>query len=168
MYLIGDFHDQESTVRAVLDLKANGFNADDLDVFSDEPLEFRRGVLDRRSRMSLAVVTGAIIFCLLAIGFVHFTQYNYQLVTGGMPTFSFWATGVVFYELTLFGAIVTTFFWFLRESGLPRRASRPSAPMREPGTICVQVRSRLDQAEAAHRLLERAGANNVRRIGDAT
>ena len=34
----------------------------DLDVFSEEPVEFRRGVLDRPSRMSLVSVLGAIVF----------------------------------------------------------------------------------------------------------
>ena len=75
--------------------------------------------------MSVAVVTGANVTAfLLIVGFVYFTQYNYPLITGGMPIFSFWATGVVFYEMTMFGAIVTTLFWFIRESGLLRRGRR--------------------------------------------
>jgi hypothetical protein len=167
VYLNGEFPDQESTVRALRGLSANGFDPHDLDVFSDEPLEFPRGVLDRRSHMSLAAVTGAITSCLLTIGFVYFTQHNYPLITGGMPLFSFWATGVVFYELTMFGAIVTTFFWFLKESGLLRWRRRPPVPTCGSGTICVRVRCRLDQADAAHKSLQSAGANNIRSIGDA-
>ena len=130
MFFAGDFHHRESAVRALLDLKANGFTPSDIDVFSDEPIEFPRDVLDRPSRMSLVVVMGAIISCLLIIGFVYFTQYNYPIITGGMPIFSFWATGVVFYELTMFGAILTTFFWFLRESGLLRRGRRRTRSVR--------------------------------------
>ena len=84
-----------------------------------------------------------------------------------MPIFSFWATGVVFYELTMFGAILTTFFWFLRESGLLRRGRRPPAPSVEPGIICVRVECSPDQADAARRSLESAGAENVRTIGDS-
>jgi Protein of unknown function (DUF3341) len=116
--------------------------------------------------MSLGVVAGAITFCLLAIGFVYFTQYNYPLITGGMPLFSFWATGVIFYEMTMLGAILTTFIWFLAESGLLRRNRKAPVPAVEPGMICVRLRCQPDQVDAAGGYLERAGATNVRKIGD--
>jgi hypothetical protein len=168
VYLSGDFHNQKSIAGALRDLQAIGFSPEDLEVFSNEPLEFPQGLLDRRSHMSFAVVLGAITFCLLIIGFVYFTQYNYPIVTGGMPIFSFWSTGVIFYELTMFGAIVTTFFWFLGESGLLRRRSRrPPAPALEPGVIALTVRCRPDQADAARRSLESAGAGDVKTIGEA-
>lgn len=169
MYLNGEFRFGEArdrVIRALQELRARGFAADDLDVFSNEPLEIPRDVLDRRSHMSFAVVTGAVTFCLLIIGFVYFTQYNYPLHTGGMPLFSFWAAGVVFYEITMLGAIITTFGWFLKESGLLRRG-RPPAPTVEPGMVCVRVRCRLDQAIAAQKSLEAAGASNIRSNGDA-
>ena len=165
MYLSAAFHDKETTVQAIQELKAIGFGSHDLDVYSDEPVDFPPGVLERSSRMSLAVVTGAITFCLLTIGFVYFTQRDYPLITGGMPLFSFWATGVVFFELTMFGAIVTTFFWFLKESRLLRSRREPT-PSVEPGIICLRVRCSPEQAEAAGRYLDRAGANSIRRMGD--
>jgi hypothetical protein len=167
VFLAGDFLNQEATVRALLDLKAKDFNSADLAVFSDEPIEFPRDILHRPSHMSFAVVIGAITSCLLVIGFVYFTQYNYPIVTGGMPIFSLWATGVVFYELTMFGAIVTTFFWFLRESGLLRRGRRPPAPAVEPGLISLRIECGADRADAARQSLESAGAGNVRTLGDA-
>jgi hypothetical protein len=166
VYLTGDFQEKETTVQALRELAAKGFGPSDLDVFSDEPLEFPRGVLDRPSRMSLGVVAGAITFCSLAIGFVYFTQYNYPLITGGMPLFSFWATGVIFYEMTMLGAILTTFIWFLAESGLLRRNRKAPVPAVEPGMICVRLRCQPDQVDAAGGYLERAGATNVRKIGD--
>lgn len=167
MYISGEFHDKQATARALLNLKSNGFGPGTLDVFSDEPLELQPGVLDRSSHMSFAVATSAVVFGLLVIGFVYFTQYNYPLITGGMPLFSFWATGVVFYEMTMFGAIVTTFFWFLIESGLLHRGRRPPAPPIEHGLISVRVRCRSDQADAARQSLESAGANNLKTLGDA-
>ena len=166
MFLAGDFLDQQAAIRALVELKANGFTAIDIAVFSDEPVEIPREVLHRSSHMSLAAVTGAITSCLLAIGFVYFTQLNYPIVTGGMPIFSFWATGVVFYELTMFGAIITTFFWFLRESGLLRRNRRPPAPHVEPGIISLRVDCRPDREEAVRNSLESAGAKDIRTLGD--
>src|SRR5690349_10776193 len=117
--------------------------------------------------MSLAAVIGAITSCLLTIGFVYFTQYNYPIVTGGMPIFSFWPTGVIFYELTMFGAIVTTFFWFLRESGLLRRNRRAPAPGVEPGIISLRIDCRSNREDTIRQSLESAGAKDIRALGDA-
>jgi Alternative complex III, ActD subunit len=166
-FLAGDFLSQEGAARAIVNLKAEGVSSADLAVFSDEPIEFPRSVLHRPSHMSLAVVTGAVAFCLLIIGFVYFTQHNYPIVTGGMPIFSFWATGVVFYEITMFGAIITTFFWFLRESGLLRRGHRMHAPHVAPGIISLRVDCRHKNADTVRRSLLSAGAENVRTLGDA-
>ena len=166
MFLAGDFHDEETLIQALRDLKADGFAPDDLAVFSDEPVEFPRNVLYRRSHMSLAAVIGAIVFLLLAIGFVYFTQYNYPIITGGMPTFSFWATGVIFYELTLLGAIITTFFWFVYESGVLRRRPRAPALFIEPGMIGLRIECAPHRSDVARHLLGRAGAENIRSLGD--
>lgn len=166
MYLKGDFQDRGSAIRALRELQAGGFPAAALDVFSDEPLELPRGVLDRRSHMSLTVVAGAVTLCLLTIGFVYFTQYNYPLTTGGMPIFSFWATGVIFYELTMLGGIITTLACFLWESGLLRRNRRIPVPIVEPGMISIRVHCREDQSDEASRCLDRAGASGVGSMGE--
>ncbi len=166
MYLKGDFHDRVSAVQALRELRAGGFGGNDLDVFSDEPVELPRGVLDRPSHMSLTVVTGAVTLCLLTIGFVYFTQYSYPLTTGGMPIFSFWATGVIFYELTMLGGIVTTLGCFLWESGLFRRNRQIPVPVVAPGIISLRVHCRGDQVDDVIRCLDRAGASEVRRMGE--
>lgn len=167
MFLAADFFEQDAATRALRSLRANSFTPADLAVFSGEPIEFPRGVLDRPSRMSFVVVLGAITAFLLVVGFVYYTQHDYPIVTGGMPIFSFWATGVVFYELTMLGAILTTFLWFLHESGLLKRGPRPPAPPVEPGVICLRVQCRPEQADATRRWLDVAGAANIRTLGDA-
>jgi len=166
VYLKGDFQERGSVIEALRALQADGFRAADLDVFSAEPLELPHAVLDRRSHMSLTVVTGAVTLCLLTIGFVYFTQYNYPLTTGGMPIFSFWATGVIFYELTMLGGIVTTLACFLWESGMLRRNRRMPVPVVTPGIISIRVRCREDDLDGASRCLDRAGANDISRIGE--
>jgi hypothetical protein len=167
VYLKGDFQERTSAIQAIRILKAEGFSASDLDVFSDEPVELPRGVLDRPSHMSFTVVTGAITVCLLTIGFVYFTQYDYPLVTGGMPIFSFWATGVIFYELTMLGSILTVLACFLWESGLLRRRRQTPVPLVEPGVICIRVQCRADRAEEVSRCLTQAGAHDVGGVGDS-
>jgi hypothetical protein len=165
VYLAADFQEKGSALRALRELKSLGFGTEDLSIFSDEPVELPRGVLDRPSHMSFVVVSGAIVFCGLAIAFVYFTQYNYPLITGGMPLFSFWATGVVFYELTMFGAIVTTFAWFLWESGLIRRRDpRVPVPAVQPEIICIRVHCRPEQVSETRRSLQHSGGDNLREM----
>jgi hypothetical protein len=168
MYLIGEFQQKEAVAAAIQRLRASGIGADELDLFSEEPVEFPRGVLDRPSRMSGVSVAGAIAFGTLATAFVSWTQHDYRLVTGGMPLFSFWATGVITYEMTMLGAIVSTFAWFLWESGLIGRRDR-SAPVPEvdPGSMCLRVRCGAGQAAHAIETMRRAGATEVQRRDDA-
>jgi Protein of unknown function (DUF3341) len=166
VYLIGEFRDKASAAQAIHILRDHLASGSKLDVFSEEPVEFHRGVLDRPSRMSLASVIGGILFGLLATAFIFFTQHNYRLVTGGMPIFTFWATGVITYEMTMLGAIVATFVWFLWESGLVRKPDKDApVPEVEPGTVCLRVRCRVDEAPRASDAMRRAGAIAVHRRG---
>lgn len=167
LYLTGTFAAKDTATEAIKQLKASGYGPADLAIFSDEPIEFPRGVLDRPSRMSLAVVSGAAAFFLLVVGFVYFTQYNYPLVTGGMPIFSFWSTGVVFYEITMLGAILTAFGWFIWESGLLRRDKSIPVPAIEPEAICLRIRCAPGQFEDAASILKKNGALNVAKLEKA-
>ncbi|HMF78669.1 MAG TPA: quinol:electron acceptor oxidoreductase subunit ActD [Bryobacteraceae bacterium] len=166
-YLKADLQTKEAAMAAIRELKASGFNTNDLDVFSDRPVEFPPGVLDRPSHMSLFVVLGAMTFSCLIVGFVYYTQHDYPLITGGMPIFSFWSTGVVFYEITMLGAVLTTFSRFLWESGLLRRNRRIPVPAVAPGTICLRVHCRQEQLENAGQSLTRAGALKVERLAES-
>ncbi len=167
MYLIAEFREQDRAAAAIRSLRAGGVSAADLDVFSEEPVEFSRGVLDRPSRMSLVSVLGAIAFGTAATAFIWWAQHDYPVSTGGMPIFSFWATGVITFEMTMLGAIVATFGWFLWESGLVRR-TKGSAPVPEvsPGSMCLRVRCQGNEVERAIDAVRSAGAVKVQRRGE--
>jgi hypothetical protein len=167
IYLIGEFREKESVKAAIERLRAGGVTTDDLDVFSEEPVELPKRVLDRPSHMSLASVLGAITAGGLATAFIYWAQHNYKLVTGGMPIFSFWATGVITYEITMLGAIVTTFAVFLWESGLIRKRDK-SAPVPEvaPESICLRVRVPAENAPRVTETMRRAGAIDIQRRGE--
>jgi len=168
LYITGTFSEKAEAIQAVKQLKADGYGPADLTVFSDEPVEFPRGILDRPSHMSLVVVSGAVTAFLLVVAFVYYTQYDYQLVTGGMPIFSFWPTGVVFYEVTMAGAILTTTGWFIWESGLLHRDKSIPVPVIEPEVICLRVRcAAAGQLETASAVLRQAGAQNVGKLEKA-
>lgn len=160
MYLIAEFRDQPKLEDAIHALKAEGVGPLDMDLFSEEPVEFRRGILDRPSHMSLVSVLGAILAGGLATTGVYLAQHNYRLVTGGMPIFSFWGTGVITYETTMMGAVLSTFGWFLWESGLlHKRDKSVPVPLVPPGSMCLRVRCSDDQQAGRNRqILDRAGA----------
>lgn len=166
VFLTGEFREKDRVVDAIRQLRSAGIEPESLDLFSAEPVELARGVLNRPSRMSLAAVSAAVAFGLLATAFIRYTQNDYRLDTGGMPLFSFWATGVVTYEMAMLGAIVATFAWFLRESGLMRRRDKDvPVPHVEPGVICLRVRCRAEQVAIAVDALGRHGAARIERSG---
>jgi Protein of unknown function (DUF3341) len=165
VFVTGEFREKEPVVHTIRQLRAAGIDSSALDLFSAEPVELARGVLDRPSRMSLMAVLAAVGAGLLATAFINYTQHDYKLVTGGMPLFSFWATGVITYELTMLGAILATFAWFLRESGLMRRRGKDDAPVPhvDPGVICLRVRCPDGQAPETIDTMRRHGALRIER-----
>jgi ActD protein len=162
MYLLSEFRDQDAVAAAIHSLRAVGVADSDMDLFSEEPVEFPRGVLDRPSRMSFAAVSGAIMLGVGATAFVWFAQNNYALDTGGMPVFSFWGTGVITYEMTMLGAVLSTFGYFLWESGIIRKCDKTApVPVVPPECICLRVRCATGDVAGPTALLCQAGANSV-------
>ena len=85
-----------------------------------------------------------------------------------MPVFSLWATGVITYEMTMLGAILGTFGWFLWESGLLRgRDKSAPVPMVEPGLFCLRVRCTDSAATGRTNTVRLAGAIAVAQRGEA-
>lgn len=162
MYLLGRFRYRPELIAAIRALKEQGFTADEIDLFSREPVELKAGILDRPSRMSLASVIGAATVGGLATAFVCWAQHNYELITGGMPTFSWWATGVISFETTMLGAVLTTFGYYLWESARVRRNMR-GAPLPEldPNTMVLRLRCSEAQAVTAESILSYAGALEI-------
>jgi hypothetical protein len=161
-YLLSEFRDKEAVAGAIHSLRAAGVSTADLDLFSEEPIEFPRGVLDRPSHMSLVSVLGAIVMGTAATFFVWWSQYNYAVITGGMPVYSFWGTGVITYEMTMLGAVLATFGYFLWESGLLRKRDKTAPiPVVPPECICLRVRSVSDDVARPIALLRSAGAVSV-------
>ena len=165
MYLMSEFSEQSTLTVAVQALKARGIPAEDLDIFSSEPVDLEHGVLDRPSRMSLHAVLGGATVGLLSVAFVYYAQLNYRLITGGMPYYSPWATGVIHYELTMLGAVGATFLTFLWEAGLLRRDKAAPVPvLAASGHIYLRVRCEAGQVLAAGECLYQAGASNVQKL----
>ena len=164
MILTADFGDPQSVASAIRALQARGYGAEQIDVFSTAPVELAEALLERPSRMSLVAITSAVVFGLSAIAFVHYTQNDYRLVTGGMPIFSWWSTGVIFYEFTMFGSISATFVMFLLESGLLKRRRSVPAPLLDAGRIHLRLLCQAEDVSPATSCLYQAGAASVEKM----
>jgi hypothetical protein len=164
MLLNAEFNNPQSIAAAIAALQARGIGAGGIELYSAQPVDLPTGLLKRPSHMSLAAIAAAAGIGLLAIVFVRGTQYNYPLVTGGMPLFSWWASGVVFYEFIMFGAIAGTLGMFLLESGLLRRGRSIPAPKLTDGRIHVRISCEPENAGPATECLYRTGATRVEMV----
>ena len=105
----------------------------------------------------------------LATAGVYAAQHNYALHTGGMPIFSFWGSGVITYETTMIGAVLSTFGWFLWESRLlHKRDKNAPVPLVPPGSMCLRIHcADIHIAGRAERILDHAGAVAIEKKGSA-
>ena len=161
--LLSEFRDKSSLASAIHALRAAGVSPADIDIFSEEPVEFARGVLDRPSHMSLASVLGAIVLGTGATAFLWWSQYNYCSHHRRHACILFLrGTGVITYEMTMLGVVLATFGYFLWESGLIRKRDKTApVPTVQPECICLRVRSASDDVTRPTELLREAGATSV-------
>ena len=112
-------------------------------MISSEPLEQYRFAEFGKVQMPWLVVCGAIIGGIGGFLLARLTQeaYPYPLITGGMPLLAAWPTGIVTYELTMLGAILTTSVVFLLTAPLLRRNHRPYDPQVSKGKVMVGINS---------------------------
>jgi hypothetical protein len=91
------------------------------------------------------------------------SQKAYPIVTGGMPITPPWTNGIIIYELTMLGAIVTTLITLLRGARLPNFKGVIKDPEIWLGKILVGVADPPDAARAQlETCLLQAGAAQVK------
>ncbi|MCW5976585.1 MAG: DUF3341 domain-containing protein [Bryobacteraceae bacterium] len=164
MWLISKYTDEDALASGVVALRKAGFDSGAIEVFSSRPLELPAAFVHPPSRASLIAVLGAIVNGGLATAFIYYVQHDYPLVTGGMPIFSWWATGIITYEMTMAGAMAGVVLAFLWESGLLRR--RGPAPPVDHAASFIRVHCGPEAAPAALDCLEGTGAVEVAKLED--
>jgi hypothetical protein len=108
----------QQTVAALL---SAGVRAEDITVISSEPLDdYEFAQAERTTLMPWLVVLGAILGGVGGFLLVTLTPKSYPIVTGGMPITQAWISGIITYELTMLGAIVTTLLVLLLTAPLLR------------------------------------------------
>jgi hypothetical protein len=78
-----------------------------------------------------------------------------------MPLTSFWAVGVIIFEMAMVGAIGGTMAAFLWESGLLRGGRTQPVPVLRDGAIYLRLRCGEPQASQARETMLNAGAAEV-------
>jgi Protein of unknown function (DUF3341) len=131
----------DATERAVNALLSAGMPKNEIIVISSEPLEQYRVSEIGKVQMPWLVVCGAIIGGIGGFLLASLTQKSYAIVTGGMPIVTLWTDGIITYELTMLGAIVTTSVVFLLTAPLPGRNRRPYDPQVSKGKVMVGINS---------------------------
>lgn len=100
------------TIKALLSV---GVRQNEITVISSVPLDDWDSVeQEKASLMPWLVALGAILGGISGYLLVSLTQQSYPIQTGGMPVVSLWTDGIITYELTMLGAILSTLlvlFW---------------------------------------------------------
>ncbi len=164
------YSDPDAAQRAVNSLKLSGgslgIGERQIVVVSSEPFDgYDFSDEHSQTRIFLIASLGGICGALLGLLFVRFTQFVYPLPTGGMPIAPHWTNGIITYETTMLGAILTTVVTLLVTAKLPHFGPRLSDPEIWHGKILVGV---TDPPEKARPELEKqlrlAGASQVKTI----
>ena len=126
----------KQSVKALLSM---GIPASDIIVMSSEPLEKYGVPSHQKTIMPWLVVCGAIVAGIGGFLLASLTQKSYAINTGGMQVVTLWTDGIITYELTMLGAILTTGVVFLLTGVLRGRDQFPSEPGVSEGKVLVGV-----------------------------
>ena len=129
----------EAAEKSVRALVSAGIVIDDIIVISSEPLDHYH--VPRRNKIALPwlVVCGATLGGIAGFLLSTLTQASYPIATGGMRVVTFWTDGIIIYELTMLGAILSTILIFLLTSTLLEWRGLPIEPEVSAGKVLVGV-----------------------------
>ncbi len=143
-----------------------GFPSDHIVVVSGEPYE-GYDFSDRyaKSYMFPLAAVGALVGGTCGYLLTTLTQNSYPLPTGGMPITPAWTNGIIVYELTMLGAILTSLMFLLIGAHLPNFKPALSDPEIWTGKILVGVTDPPDSsASGIEKTFRQAGASEIRRF----
>ena len=164
--IYGLFPDPESAERGATALGLAGVSPNQMVVMSAEPFdEYSFSRTQKAVLMPWLAALGGVVGGISGFLLALLTQeaYPYPLITGGMPLMAAWPTGIVTYELTMLGAVLTTIVVLLVTTRLPNWKARLYDPEVSQGKILIGV---IDPSAEARSDLERrlrtAGADAVK------
>lgn len=166
--IYGLFPDSDSARRALATLRGESsglrIKPEAIMIMSCEPLEEEGfGWEEQQTSMPWYALLGALLGCAFGYALSAFTQRTYPLPTGGMPIVAMWPTGIIMYELAMFGAVFATIVAFVVSTRLPNYGKRLYDPEVTNGKILVGVADpEHDCSEEIEKRLQREGAEQVK------
>ncbi len=162
----GLYPDPDSAQRAVEALRGVGVAEQNTVIISSEPFEsYEFGRCDHRSRMPWLAALGGLIGGISGYWLASLAQKAYPLPTGAMPIVTQWTNGIITYELTMLGAILTTLATLLFTAKLPRWKGELYDPAVSEGRILVGVVDTIKPSDPEiEALLRGAGATEIKKF----
>ena len=144
----------EDAQRAVNGLRQAGIGDDRITVISVSPMEdFEFSHIGSKNMQWYAACAGGLVGLLFGTWLTRFTELDWPLNTGGMPTVAWWPNLIVIFELTMLGVVIANVGTLLVRGGLLRRRPALYDPEVSNGKILVGVEDPSDSIKPA---LERA------------
>jgi hypothetical protein len=167
--IYGLFSDPSAADQGLRQLQDAGVRSENILVMSPEPFEeYEFARADRKTVMPWIAALGGLVGGLSGYLLARYTQVGYpsHLIAGGMPLVSKWPTGIITYELTMLGAILTTAVTLLITARLPHWKMDIYDPEVSYGKILIGVvdpaaESRMEFEDR----LRSAGAEKVKGTG---
>ena len=148
-----------------------GFDPNKIVVLSGEPIEgVEFSEQHAKGLLFPLAACGGIVGGFTGYLLTTLTQHVYPLNTGGMAISPVWTNGIIVYELTMLGAILTTLVSLLITAKLPNwKAGSFSDPEIWTGKILVGVQDPSDErvANAITDRMRQAGATEIKRFDDS-
>jgi hypothetical protein len=162
--IYGLFPGPDSADRGVRALRAAGVAQEKILVMSSEPYdEYSFTHAEHKTLMPWLATAGGIVGGICGYLLARVTQVSYPITVGNMPRVSQFPTAIVTYEVTMFGAVLTTVITLLITARLARKRPEPYDPEISNGKILIGV---VDPADSARAQLEdslrQAGAEEIK------
>ena len=148
---------------ASLDL---GFTSNQIVVASGEPYEgYEFSDRYAKSPMFPLAALGALVGGTCGYFLTTLTQKAYPLPTGGMPITPVWTNGIIIYELTMLGAILTSLLFLMIGAHLPDFGPHLTDPEIWSGKILVGVTNPPEASAAGiERIFRQAGVSQIKKF----
>jgi hypothetical protein len=144
--IYGLYTDGQAAQQAVNRLRAAGCADREITVLSPQPMEdYEFGRRDKATWMWWIACGGALVGMAIAAGLTWVTEMSWQIDVGGLPSFAWWPNLIIFFELTMLGAIAATVATLVVTARLGRRSALYD-PEVSDGKILVGIEDPPDSA----------------------